>query len=239
MQKILIVKTGSTLPALSAQRGDFEDWFISGMGLGRDQVMIVDVCKGAPLPGFNKISGVVVTGSHDMVTDRLAWSERTAEWLRGAVAAVVPILAVCYGHQLLAHALGGVVDYNLRGREMGTVDVFLSEEAKEDSLLVSYQSPIRVQVSHAQSAMQLPKGAIRLGWSQDDPNQAFRIGEKVWSLQFHPEFDLEIVQTYIEYHREALIQEGKNPDELIRHSEDTDYGREILRRFAQIVKSQK
>jgi GMP synthase (glutamine-hydrolysing) len=238
MRQFLIVKTGSTLPALLAQRGDFEDWFISGMGLSGDKVRIVDVCKGVPLPGFNEISGVVVTGSHDMVTDRLAWSERTAEWLCRAVEAGLPILAVCYGHQLLAHALGGEVDYNPRGREMGTVDVFLTEEANGDELLGNYRSPIQVQVSHAQSVVQLPKNAIRLGWSQDDPNQAFRIGKRVWGLQFHPEFDKEIVQIYINYHREALIKEGQDPDALIRNSEDTEFGRQILKRFAQLVQSQ-
>lgn len=235
MRQFLIVKTGSTLPALLAQRGDFEDWFVSGMGLSGDKVRIVDVCKGVPLSAFNEISGVVVTGSHDMVTARLAWSERTAEWLGRAVEAGLPILAVCYGHQLLAHALGGEVDYNPRGREMGTVDVFLTEEAKGDELLGNYRSPIQVQVSHAQSVVQLPKNAIRLGWSQDDPNQAFRIGKRVWGLQFHPEFDKEIVQIYINYHREALIKEGQDPDALIRNSEDTEFGRQILKRFAQLV----
>ena len=236
MRQFLIVKTGSTLPALLlAQRGDFEDWFVSGMGLSGDKARIVDVCKGVPLPAFNEISGVVVTGSHDMVTARLAWSERTAEWLCRAVEAGLPILAVCYGHQLLAHALGGEVDYNPRGREMGTVDVFLTEEAKGDELLGNYRSPIQVQVSHAQSVVQLPKNAIRLGWSQDDPNQAFRIGDRIWGLQFHPEFDKEIVQTYIDDHRAVLVKEGKDPDELIRNCEEARFGKEILQRFGRMV----
>ncbi|RPI77170.1 MAG: GMP synthase, partial [Desulfobacteraceae bacterium] len=98
MQPFLIVKTGSTLPTLSAHRGDFEDWFVSGLGIEKSRVMIVDVQNGGSLPACTEISGVAVTGSHEMVTDRLVWSEKTAEWLRGAVTAGLPILAVCYGH---------------------------------------------------------------------------------------------------------------------------------------------
>jgi GMP synthase (glutamine-hydrolysing) len=237
MRKILIVKTGSTLPSLIERRGDFEDWFIDGMGVGPDDLLVIDVRKGQSFPELEQIGGVVITGSHEMVTDHWGWSERTAQWLRIVVAASVPVLAVCYGHQLLAQALGGKVDYNPHGREMGTVDVFLTEEAKADELLGIYRSPIRVQVSHAQSVLRLPKSAIRLGWSRDDPNQAFRIGEKVWGLQFHPEFDKEVVQAYIEYHREMLIKEGKNPEQLIRNNEETEFGRKILRRFSIIAKS--
>jgi GMP synthase (glutamine-hydrolysing) len=233
--KILIVKTGSTLPEFVAQRGDFEDWFIAGMGLSAENTSTVDVCKNQPLPDPKQVKGVVVTGSHDMVTDRLAWSESTAQWLAGAVAAGVPILAVCYGHQLLAHALGGAVAYNPRGREMGTVDVFLNEEAKGDLLLTGFKSPLRVQVSHAQSVARLPEKAVLLGRSADDPHQAFRIGQNVWGLQFHPEFDKQIVQAYIAHYRDALLQEGQDPEALIRNVEETRFGREILQRFVRLV----
>ncbi|MEZ4555438.1 MAG: gamma-glutamyl-gamma-aminobutyrate hydrolase family protein [Caldilineaceae bacterium] len=57
-----------------------------------------------------------MTGSHSMVTDRAAWSERSADWLRAVVAAEWPVLGICFGHQLLAHAWGGVVG---PGIEMG------------------------------------------------------------------------------------------------------------------------
>ena len=69
MQKILIVKTGNTLPSLLASKGDFEHWTLSGMGVGDDQALIVNVRDGLPLPAYDKLSGVVVTGSHSTVTD--------------------------------------------------------------------------------------------------------------------------------------------------------------------------
>ncbi|UCC87581.1 MAG: gamma-glutamyl-gamma-aminobutyrate hydrolase family protein, partial [Anaerolineales bacterium] len=107
MKKILIIKAGSSFPSLVSRRGDFEDWILSGMQISPDQAMIVDVCQAGPLPVYHAISGVVITGSHAMVTEHQAWSERTAAWLPGAIERGIPTLGICYGHQLLAYAMGG------------------------------------------------------------------------------------------------------------------------------------
>ena len=129
MSRPLIVKAGQTLPEIRALRGDFEDWIAAGMRLSRSEVGVVDVCAGESLPDPATPSCIVVTGSSSMVTDREPWSEQTAQWLRRAVEADAPILGICYGHQLLAHALGGVVGDNPQGREVGTVEVALRPEA--------------------------------------------------------------------------------------------------------------
>src|SRR5271157_4820969 len=101
---ILILKMGSTLTSLKSQRGDFEDWIIAGAGLPRSDVRVVDLPAGDALPSSDGEAGVIVTGSHTMVTERKDWSERAAEWLRNAVSRRLPVLGICYGHQLLAYA---------------------------------------------------------------------------------------------------------------------------------------
>jgi GMP synthase (glutamine-hydrolysing) len=235
MRKVLVVKTGSTLPSLIAKMGDFEHWTLAGRGLDGDRATTVDVRSGAPLPAYDEIAGVVVTGSHAMVTDRLDWSERTAEWLRGAVAARVPALGICYGHQLLADALGGEVGDNPNGREFGTVEVRLTEDARRDPLLGAFSGSIRVQASHTQSVLRLPQGATLLAASDRDPHQAYVVGDCAWGVQFHPEFRAEVVVAYVDHYREKLLAEGQQPDGLIQGAVDTPYGDEILRRFAAMI----
>ncbi|MFC1476730.1 glutamine amidotransferase [Fibrobacterota bacterium] len=235
MYNILLVKVGTTLPSLVSKKGDFEDWILSGMGIGRDSAVIVDVCNGLPLPDYKTISGVVIQGSHVMVTEHHNWSERTAEWLRGAVQRSIPVLGICYGHQLLAYALGGEVGDNPKGREYGTVEIHLSEEGRKNTLFNGFRTPFSAQVSHDQSVLKLPNGAKKLAWSEGDENQAFVFNDTVWGVQFHPEFDKEIVMAYINYKREALLNEGKYPDELISQCKDTSSGKLILSRFAELV----
>lgn len=231
MSRILIIKTGTALPALIARKGDFEDMVIRSMGIEKSEAIVVDVTRGSPLPGYGEISAAVITGSHAMVTEHQEWSEQTAQWLRNGVENHLPVLGICYGHQLLAYALGGVVCNNPRGREMGTVDLFLKKEAAYDPLFGNFQSPIKVHVSHKQTVLKIPEKARVLAVSSGDDCQAFVAGECAWGVQFHPEFDRETITSYIDFYKEELLQEGKTPDLLIRNSTDTSYGAEILKCF--------
>lgn len=236
MRPLLIIKVGRTLPAIVTKRRDFEDWIISGMGIAQEQVKVVEVNTGGRLPHYDEISGIVVTGSHNMVTEHLNWSEYAAEWLPGAVEREIPTLGICYGHQLLAYSLGGKVADNPNGRECGTVEVTLNDLAQNDLLLGGIEKHIRVHVFHTQSVVELPPGARVLAESGMDRHQAFVVGERVWGTQFHPEFDAEIVVNYINHYRELLLESRVDPDDRLRLVNDTPYGSLILRRFYEIIK---
>ena len=114
MKPVLIIKTGDTLPDVSARRGDFDQWIRDGLALSEIPVDTVCVFRDEPLPSPKSVSAVVVTGSSAMVSERDGWSERTAAWLADAVASGTWILGICFGHQLLAHSLGGRVGPNPR-----------------------------------------------------------------------------------------------------------------------------
>ena len=80
---------------------------------------MANVDGGDALPRREGFAGVIVTGSAAMVTERADWSERSADWLREAAHDGMPLFGICYGHQLLAHALGGEVGYNPAGPRDG------------------------------------------------------------------------------------------------------------------------
>lgn len=230
-----IIKTGDTLPAQRARHGDFEDWIAGGLNQAPASTQLalqtLDARTATAWPQPGQIAGVVVTGSPAMVTDREPWSERTAAWLASVVAARVPVLGICYGHQLLAHTLGGEVDYNPQGREMGTVAVDLHPHAGEDPLFAPLPGRFEVQVSHLQSVLRPPADATVLARSDQDACQAFRWRDRAWGLQFHPEFSAAHMRGYVHARRDALQREGRCHRRMAKDVKPTPHARGLLRRF--------
>ena len=239
---MLIVKTGTTLPQIREQRGDFEDWIAARLDWPAERVRVVEVYsdESSPLtlPDPESVAGIVVTGSAAMVSHREPWSELTAAWLGSAAATETPCLGICYGHQLLAHALGGSVGPTSGGREMGTLDVRLqSESVGDDPLLCDLPDTLPLHVSHVESVLELPSGAVRLAATALDVNHAFRVGGSIWGIQFHPEFDADVMRGYIDGRREIPESEGFDPDALQATVQETAHGNEILARFGRPVAS--
>ena len=138
----------------------------------------------------------------------------------------------CFGHQLLAHALGGQVRDNPRGVEVGTVTTQFASTADTDGLCTGLVGAQAVQASHRQSVIRLPSGAIRLASSAKDPHHAFRIGRCAWGLQFHPEFDRRIVTAYAHYYQSSLQAQGEDASAIAAAAEETPLIAGLLARFA-------
>ena len=200
-------------------------------GLRADEAVAVNVEAGHPLPSREGFAGVIVTGSGAMVTDRADWSETSAAWLRDAAQAGLPLLGICYGHQLLAHALGGEVGYHPEGREMGTVDLELHPPAADDPLFSGLPLRFAAQSSHRQTVLRTPPGATVLARSVHDACHAFRWGHNVWGLQFHPEFSATHMRGYVHARRDALASEGHCAKSIARQVSATPHARRVLRRF--------
>ena len=100
-----------------------------------------------------------------MVTDNLPWSIKTEQWIQEASHVKIPILGICYGHQLIAKALGGKVEDNPNGKEIGTVKIYTSSEIKKDRLFSDAPLTFEAHVTHMQSVLTLPKGATTLAFN--------------------------------------------------------------------------
>jgi GMP synthase (glutamine-hydrolysing) len=233
-KSITILKMGSLYPDLEKRRGSFEDYILAGMRLLKEQALIPWVHRGDALPNYDVVSGIVVTGSLAMVSDRLDWSERAAAWLAGAVQRQIPVLGICYGHQLLAHALGGEAGNNLNGWDVGSADVHLTPTAIDDPLFGKLDSIFKQHFFHRQSALRLPPGAELLASNALEPHVAFRVGTCAWGVQFHPEFDAEIQKFNIHQESEMLHKNGMDPAALLATVEECPTGPYILSRFYEI-----
>jgi GMP synthase (glutamine-hydrolysing) len=235
MKHLYIIKAGSTFAATAAKFGDFEEMTRRGLKVAREKVKVVKASQGENLPTPDSCYGAVITGAHCMVTDNLPWSLTIEKWVKAMVAAEVPLLGVCYGHQLLGRAMGGKVGYHPQGKEVGTFEVRLLPAAKEDPLIGTLPQKFPVHATHAQSVLKLPPGATHLAENDFERHHAMRIGRCAWGVQFHPEYDCNIERDYIEAQAKALAKTGRDVDKLLANLRETPEAASILRKFARLA----
>ncbi|WP_245156485.1 glutamine amidotransferase [Agrilutibacter solisilvae] len=209
----------------------FPHWIRVAAGLPRDGALVVNVQGGDALPTREGFAGAIVTGSGAMVTDRADWSEASGAWLREAAHEGLPLLGICYGHQLIADALGGEVGYHPDGREMGTVTLELHPQASEDPLFAGLPPTFPAQATHLQTVLRAPPGATVLARSVHDACHAFRWGDRAWGVQFHPEFSATHMRGYVRAREDALTREGRCHKQLARSVSATPHARRVLQRF--------
>lgn len=233
MKPVLIIRTGRAPDAIRARHGDFPHWFRLGARLPLVAVQTIDVERGEALPPPQDVAGAILTGSAAMVTERADWSERTAGWIRAAMDVELPLFGVCFGHQLMAHALGGRVDYLPGGREIGTQAIQKLDDAAGDALADTLPSRFRAHTTHLQSVLEAPPGATVLARSARDPHQLLRYGPRALSSQFHPEFSAEVMRAYIHRKRADMQREGLDPRQSYLAVAATPAARGLLQRFVQ------
>jgi GMP synthase (glutamine-hydrolysing) len=141
----------------------------------------------APAP----FDAAIITGSQSSVYDDRPWIAPLKERVRQGLAAGLPTLGVCWGHQLLAEVLGGRVeggDY-----ELGYVEV---EQVHDDPIFEGIPDPFTVFATHSDHVVEMPPEATVLARNPVGV-QAFRQG-RAYATQFHPEYDLQTARSMIE-----------------------------------------
>lgn len=231
MKKLFIIKTGTTFPDTRKRLGDFDQWTKKVIGSVDIDIEVIDAEHGDSPPKEEECAGVVITGSHSMVTDNMPWSVKLEKWIRLLLNAQVPIFGICYGHQLLAHAAGGAVDFHPKGKEIGTVSVQPLPSCSSDPIFQALLAPFFAHTTHSQTVLRLPDGAIRLAANRHEPNHAFRLGECAWGVQFHPEYDTSIMRSYIQEQSDELESMGIEIAQLMDAVSETPLAAQLLQRF--------
>lgn len=229
MKTLLIVNVGSAPERQLSKFGDFELWAKQAIGEVSLNIIFHDGIH-TPLPDSNTLAGVIIMGSLSMVTEETDWMKRLSAELVALSEQHIPILGICFGHQLLAYAFGGKAGYNPNGLEVGTVNITRSAESEHDPLFSSLPKQFLAQTIHFQTVLTLPENAVLLAESDMDQHHSFRIGKCTWGVQFHPEFSAEIMADMLDNVEEHL--EGELFAKKKQQIATTDNARQILVQFA-------
>jgi GMP synthase-like glutamine amidotransferase len=153
-------------------------------GIGIDTV---ELDEGDDLPDWHDVDLVLAMGGPMGVYDEgeHPWLATEKQWIAQAVQAGKPYLGVCLGAQLLAASLGAKVSTG-QVPEVGVLPVVLTDEAKADPVFSALDASFPALQWHGDT-FDLPVGAVHLGWSAAYPNQAFRVGDAAYAVQFHVE----------------------------------------------------
>ncbi len=189
--KIGILETGEVHPDLKARHGDYPAMFeallrAADPGL---EFATVRVVAGEMPAAPGQADAWLVTGSRHGVYDDLPWIAPLKAFLRACVAARVPVVGICFGHQILAEALGGRASKSDNGWALGVQDYELVARA---GWMAGLPDRFAVGALHQDQVVALPPEATVLARSPHCAFAALAYGDleapDAISLQPHPEF---------------------------------------------------
>ena len=207
--KLTIIQTGHVPEALRGQFGSYPAMFERMFDRTGDgfSYAVVAASDGEPLPAPETLEGIVITGSPAGVYDDLPWMEPLRSFIRQAYERRTPMLGVCFGHQIMADALGGDVRKSDKGWGIGRHSY---QVQSRPSFLAGAPAALSIACSHQDQVMTPPAEAEVFLASSFAPNAGlfYRNGAAL-SVQPHPEFDDDYALTLAELRR------GQAPDKTV------------------------
>jgi GMP synthase (glutamine-hydrolysing) len=233
MATIAVLVTGDPIKPVARFAGGFDAMIRQAVGLQPDVTLSsIDVRREClPQPSFD---GIIITGSPHSVFQQLPWMVKLEAYVRAGIASGCPTLGICFGHQLIASALGGVVVRNPKGRETGVV---LARSQPQNDQIGFPAHAFLVPMVHRDTVHRAPEGSIVLAQTARDAHAALQFNSRCWGVQFHPEFSPDVVSAYIGHQRDALLEQGDDPDALVASLSCTPAATELLRNFVRLVRA--
>ncbi|MDE0306705.1 MAG: type 1 glutamine amidotransferase [Albidovulum sp.] len=198
-----ILQTGHVIEELSKEFGDYDGMFrrlLSGRGFQFRTWNVVD-CNFPD--SLRDAEGWLITGSRFAVYEDHPWIEPLATFIRECYRESSPIAGICFGHQILAHALGGKVEKFAGGWTVGLTEYEFNGHR------------IKLNAWHQDQVVELPNEAETIGSSRSCKHAIVAYGEKAFSVQPHPEFDREFLAQLIDKRGRGIV-----PEYLLREAID-------------------
>jgi GMP synthase-like glutamine amidotransferase len=207
MPRITIIETGLVNPQFRERHGTYPQMFERLIGAADPTVEygVVSVANGEGLPDLMGLDAILITGSSAGVYDDVAWIAPLEDFIRTAHAGHVPMVGICFGHQLIAQALGGTVRKSEKGWGIGR---HVYRLAPDNGLIAGDE--IAVTCSHQDQVITPPASAHTFMSSDFTPHAGLHYdGGMTMSVQPHPEFSADYADALCDLRR------GRAPDEVV------------------------
>ncbi len=229
-------------PETQASDDEYEAILEKG-GLERSDTVRIRLDQ-KPIPGDLNLqdhAGVIVGGGPGCVSDAETKKSETEKRIEDAVLNLMPAiteadfpyLGCCYGIGILAHHLGGKVNKERFGEEVGAVECRLTDDGRSDPLLQGSPEKFMAFVGHKEAVQELPVGCSHLLASGPCPYQMIRYKTNVYATQFHPEADSKVFETRVKVYKDKGYFPPSDADRIIEfcHQQDVRIPGQILKNF--------
>lgn len=187
----------------------------------------------------SKPLGIIISGSVHSVYEELDWMQNLEQAIQMAHKNETPVLGVCFGHQIIASALGGKVELMPNMREFGNFPIYLTNHAQEHPYLADFPSGTHTTLSHKDQVTELPPNSTHYGFSLLTQNQIFECGS-CFGVQFHPEYHLTHLKLLSQRRKQLFLDEklyhsSEHLEQIVSTFHMTPESRKIIVNFLKTV----
>ena len=189
-----IISCGPGLSEINEIHGRSCDWTYEIVKNKISQIKIVNIYENS-LPTISEDSVWIILGSRYSVYDEIEWINLFERHIQRGIDNRVPMLGICFGHQIIGSAIGASVVNNESGWEIGSSTVSLTESGKKSPLFKGFEDNFSVYESHHDTVIKLPENLDILAQNEYGL-QSFSYDDLIFGVQFHPEFSFEVMKAY-------------------------------------------
>lgn len=168
------------------------------------ELVVYDACHGILPQSVDECAGYIITGSKYSVYDDVDWIQELAAFVRNLYERRAKLVGICFGHQMIGHALGGKVLKSERGWGIG---IKSAEIHRKKAWMIPDLNSYKLLLSHQDQIEVLPPDAELLAGNEHCPNSMITVGDHFLGIQAHPEFIPELAEALMLSRIERIGQE--------------------------------